>query len=77
MLYTVAIAICLSSVDVRECNQVNARAWVVAPEHAVSVGGCMIKGMQYAASAGVVMRGSYAKVFCRTGGQAWPRESAT
>lgn len=77
MLYTVAIAVCLFSVDVRECNQVSAITWMVAPEPAVSISGCMIEGMERAASSGVVARGSYTKVFCRAGGQAWPCESAT
>jgi hypothetical protein len=74
MLYTVAIAICLSSVNVHECDQVSARNWVVAPEQASSLNGCMIKGMEYVATAGVVTRGSYAKVFCRPGSRGWPRE---
>jgi hypothetical protein len=75
MIYSIAIAVCVFSIDVRECNQVSARHWIVAPEQAASVSGCMARGMQYAANARVVPTGSYAKIFCRAGG--WPRERTT
>jgi hypothetical protein len=76
MIYTIAIAVCLFSVDVQACDQVSARSWIVAPEQAVSLVGCMTQGMHYAASAHVVEPGSYAKIFCRVGG-GWPHQSAT
>ena len=67
MLFTVAIAVCLSSVPVERCGEKTAAAWIVAPEQPASPSGCMIHGMQYAASSNLVTRGSYAKVFCTIG----------
>ena len=39
-------------------------AWIVAPEHPDSLGGCMRHGMLYASSSGLVTAGSYPKIFC-------------
>jgi hypothetical protein len=67
MLYSVAIAVCLSSTPVSECREPTAVDWVIAPSHPNSVSGCMIHGMQYAAESNLVIAGSYAKVFCTAG----------
>ena len=66
MLYTVAIAICLSATPVTECRELTAVSWIVAPEQPSSIPGCMRHGMLYAASSNLVTAGSYAKVFCST-----------
>ena len=67
MLYTVAIAVCLSATPVPECSEINSVAWIVAPEHPASIAGCMRHGMLYAAESHLITEGSYAKVFCSTG----------
>jgi hypothetical protein len=67
MFFTVAIAICLSVTPIERCSDQTAVAWIVAPEHPASPSGCMIHGMQYAASSNLVTEGSYAKVFCTAG----------
>ena len=67
MLYTVAIAVCLSATPIQNCGEVNSVAWVVAPEHPTSMAGCMRHGMLYAAESRLVTEGSYAKVFCSSG----------
>jgi hypothetical protein len=67
MLYTVAIAVCLSATPIQSCGEVNSVAWVVAPEHPNSMVGCMRHGMLYAAESRLVTEGSYAKVFCSSG----------
>ena len=77
MIYAIAIAVCLLDVNFHECDQVSARAWIVPPDQAASLSGCMMTGMQYAASSGIVTQGSYAKVFCRAGGAAGRLERAT
>jgi hypothetical protein len=64
MLYTVAIAICLSATPVADCHEPTAVSWVLAPEHPDSIVGCMRHGMLYAASTNLVLEGSYAKIFC-------------
>jgi hypothetical protein len=67
MLYTVAIAVCLSATPVQKCSEGTSVAWVVAPEHPESIGACMRHGMLYAAESHLVTGGSYAKVFCSFG----------
>jgi hypothetical protein len=67
MLFTVAIAVCMSATPIERCGDRTAIAWIVAPEQPASPGGCMIHGMQYAASSNLVTQGSYAKVFCTAG----------
>lgn len=67
MLYNVAIAVCLSTMPVQQCQELTALAWIVAPDHPPSVSGCMTHGMLYAASSNLVAAGSYAKVFCSAG----------
>ena len=64
MLYTVAIAVCLSATPIQTCREATSVAWVVAPEHPASIFGCMRHGMLYAAESHLVTEGSYAKVFC-------------
>ena len=70
MLFTVAIAVCLSATPIERCGDQTAIAWIVAPEQPESPSGCMIHGMQYAASSNLVTEGSYAKVFCTAGAPA-------
>jgi hypothetical protein len=65
MLYSVAIAVCLSTTPQVKCREPTAVAWIVAPESQSSVSGCMMHGLLYAASSRLVTAGSYAKVFCR------------
>ena len=67
MLFTVAIAICLSATPIPECQEPTAVSWVIAPEHPTSIVGCMRHGMLYAAESHLVTEGSYAKVFCTNG----------
>jgi hypothetical protein len=67
MLYTVAIAVCLSATPITECHEPTAVAWLVAPERPDSPTGCMTHGMLYAASSNLVSPGSYAKIFCSPG----------
>jgi hypothetical protein len=67
MLYTVAIAVCLSTTPHIECHEPTAVAWIVSPEHPTSVSGCLMHGMLYASNSRLVTAGSYAKVFCRSG----------
>jgi hypothetical protein len=67
MLYTVAVAICLSATPVQKCHQPTAVTWIVAPEHPSSIAGCIRHGMLYAAESHLVTSGSYAKVFCSSG----------
>ena len=67
MLYTVAIAVCLSATPVRDCSEVTSVAWIVAPQHPGSISGCMQHGMFFAAESHLVTQGSYAKVFCSSG----------
>lgn len=67
MLYTVAIAVCLSATPVPQCQQPTAVSWIIAPEHPASLSGCMRHGMLYAAESNLVSKGSYAKVFCKSG----------
>ena len=67
MLYTVAIAVCLSATPVQTCSEGTSVAWVVAPDHPASIDGCMRHGMLYAAESHLVTVGSYAKVFCSSG----------
>jgi hypothetical protein len=64
MLYTVAIAICLSTTPTPECQRLTSVSWVIAPEQPPTLGGCMRHGMYYAANSHLVQDGSYAKVFC-------------
>jgi len=64
MLYTVAIAVCLSATPIQTCSEGTSVAWVVAPEHPESIGACLRHGMLYAAESHLVSQGSYAKVFC-------------
>ena len=67
MLYTVAIAVCLSATAMQNCGEATSVAWIVAPEHPTSIAGCMRHGMLYAAESRLVGAGSYAKVFCASG----------
>jgi hypothetical protein len=64
MFYTVAIAVCLLTTPVHQCQQANAVSWIVAPERPPSISGCMRHGMLYAAESRLVAQDSYAKVFC-------------
>lgn len=64
MLYTVAIAVCLSAVSASDCREPTAVSWIIAPEAQGSATGCMVHGMQYAAMSHLVTAGSYAKIFC-------------
>lgn len=67
MLYTVAIAVCLSATPIPKCSEGTSVAWVVAPERPASLAGCMRHGVLYAAESHLVTVGSYAKVFCSSG----------
>jgi hypothetical protein len=64
MLYTVAIAVCLSTTPAPNCHKPTSVAWIVAPESPASASGCMMHGVLYAASSNLVTPGSYAKIFC-------------
>jgi hypothetical protein len=66
MLYTVAIAVCLSATPVHKCQRLTSVVWIIAPERPASIAGCMRHGMLYAAESHLVDEGSYAKVFCST-----------
>ena len=66
-MYSVAIAVCLLATPAKECVERTAIAWVVAPEHPDTAGGCMRHGMLYAARSNIVVKGGYAKIFCSTG----------
>lgn len=66
-MYSVMIAVCLLATPAQKCVRETAVAWIVAPEHPDSVGGCMRHGMLYAASSGLVAAGSYPKIFCSAG----------
>jgi hypothetical protein len=66
-MYSVFIAVCLLAVPAKECRRETSVAWIVAPEHPETQGGCMRHGMLYAASSNVVVAGSYPKIFCSTG----------
>ena len=67
MLYTVAIAVCLSATPMQNCGETTSVAWIVAPEHPESIVGCMRHGMLFAASTNLALEGSYAKIFCSSG----------
>jgi hypothetical protein len=67
MLYTVAIAVCLSATPMQNCSEATSVAWIVAPEHPGSMVGCIRHGMLYAAESNLVSDGSYAKIFCSSG----------
>ena len=69
-MYTVAIAVCLLTTPIPECQKATALNWIVAPDHPSSMSGCMRHGMFYAASSHLVKEDSYAKVFCSTGATA-------
>jgi hypothetical protein len=66
-MYSVIIAVCLLATPASNCEQDTAAAWIIAPEHQATAGDCMRHGLLYAASSGVVIEGSYAKVFCSAG----------
>ena len=67
MLYTVAIAVCLTATPMQNCGETTSVAWIVAPEHPQSMVGCLRHGMLYAAESHLVSDGSYAKIFCSPG----------
>ncbi len=67
MLYTVWIAICLTSVPAVECGRPTAVHWIAVPEQARSQSGCLSDGLRFAASSHLVSDGSYPKVFCKPG----------
>jgi hypothetical protein len=73
MLYTVAIAICLSTTPASDCAEKTAVVWMQAPEDQPTAGACMMHGMFYAASSNLVTPGSYARVFCTPGGSGTAR----
>ena len=64
MLYTVAIAVCLSATPMPNCSEATSVAWIVAPERPASMIGCMRHGLLYAAESHLITEGSYGKVFC-------------
>ena len=66
-MYSVMIAICLLATPKPKCAQDTAVAWIAAPEHQNTIGGCMRHGMLYVASSGLVTEGSYSKIFCSAG----------
>ncbi len=67
MLYTVAIAVCLSATPMQNCGEATSVAWIVAPEQPSSIVGCIRHGMLYATESHLVSGGSYAKIFCSPG----------
>jgi hypothetical protein len=68
MLFTIFVAICLSSVDPRECSRHNAADWISVPEEAMGLGACAKLGYEYVSQAGGLIKpGSYPKVFCTAG----------
>jgi hypothetical protein len=77
MIYVAAIAVCLATTPVAECQEPTAVSWMVAPEVQTSQGGCLRHGMMFAATSNMVTEGTYAKVFCSAGGQsaAWKTPS--
>ena len=66
-MYSVMIAVCLLATPAHQCARETAVAWIVAPEHPDSMGSCMRHGMLFAASSGLVVAGSYPKIFCSSG----------
>ena len=69
-MYSVFIAVCLLATPAPKCVEASAVAWIVAPDRPDTMGGCMRHGMLYAASSSIVLKGSYAKVFCSAGKRA-------
>ena len=64
MLYTVFIAICLHGTPVKDCNQLTAQDWIVAPEPQF-LSMCAVHAQQYAAQSHLVRAGEFIKVFCK------------
>lgn len=64
MIWTVFIAVCLTTTAPRNCNQQTAVDWVAAPEQQIGLGECLIHGEEYAANSRLVRDGEYVKVFC-------------
>lgn len=65
MLYSVMIAVCLSTVPLSDCNRHTSVSWTPAPEEQHGLSMCGLYGQEFAADANLAHDGEYVKVFCR------------
>jgi hypothetical protein len=65
MNFIAAIAICLSSTPVPECQQKTAVHWFTVSEVSSGLSGCMREGMVAAVRSRLLRGEDYPKVFCR------------
>jgi hypothetical protein len=72
MLYSVFVAICMTSMNPTQCDRHTAVAWFPAPEQAEGLGMCAKTGYEFAAESHLIKEGTYPKVFCSFGGAPRP-----
>lgn len=65
MNFIAAIAICLSSTPVPECQRKTAVHWFTVSEASAGLSGCMREGMVAAVRSRLLRGEDYPKVFCR------------
>lgn len=67
MLYSVAVAICLSTTPVKDCNRHSAVGWIsdIAEVHGLGI--CQMAGIQEAHSRHLLDAETYPKVYCTPG----------
>ena len=65
MHFLAAIAICLNSTPVSECQEATAVDWMTVSEPSAGLSGCMRDGMVSAARSRLLKGDDYPKVFCR------------
>ncbi|MDX1731180.1 MAG: hypothetical protein R3184_08590 [Aurantimonas coralicida] len=70
MNFIAAIAICLSSTPVGECQRTSALHWFTLSQPSTGLADCMREGMISAARSRLLKGGDYPKVFCRPTGSA-------
>jgi len=70
MNFIAAIAICLSSTPVGECQRTSALHWFTLSQPSIGLADCMREGMISAARSRLLKGGDYPKVFCRPTGSA-------
>jgi hypothetical protein len=65
MNFIAAIAICLSSTPIEDCQQKTAVHWFTVSEASPGLSGCMRQGMVAAVRSRLLRGEDYPKVFCR------------
>lgn len=65
MLLEAYIAICLATIDKKDCDRTTATHYFAGVEQSEGYAGCMIHGMEFVTQSRLLKPGMYPKIWCK------------